>query len=94
MSDQFGNPAPFAASAQLLNAQGDPLSAAMVADNGRIFLSGVPDKARLQVSINGQSWCAVALDLADQPTTGIAQIQSQCDRPATAQQPSQGVPNV
>lgn len=94
LSDQFGNPAPFAASAQLLDVQGDPLSAAMVADNGRIFLSGVPDKARLQVSVNGQSWCAVALDLADQPTTGIAQIQSQCDRPATAQQPSQGAPNV
>ena len=34
------------------------------ADKGRVFMTGVPDKARLMINVNGQPWCTKDLDQA------------------------------
>ncbi|MCU1729180.1 fimbrial biogenesis outer membrane usher protein [Pseudomonas sp. 7P_10.2_Bac1] len=76
-----GKPAPFAAEAQLFALDGSLLSSAMVADKGRVFMTGAPDKARLQINVNGQTWCAKDLDLStyNLSDTGIGQLQLRCD---------------
>lgn len=81
VSSSQGKPAPFAAEAQLIGLDGALLSSAMVADRGRVFMTGVPDKARLLINVNGQPWCAKALDLNtyNLPETGIGQLQIRCD---------------
>ena len=53
----------------------------MVADKGRVFMTGVPDKARLLINVNGQPWCAKDLDLNtyNLSETGIGQLHIRCD---------------
>lgn len=83
VSSSKGKPAPFAAEAQLLGLDGALLSSAMVADKGRVFMTGVPDQARLLINVNGQPWCAKDLDLNtyNLSETGIGQLQIRCDVP-------------
>lgn len=88
VSASNGKPAPFAAEAQLYDLNGTLLSTAMVADKGRVFMTGVPDKARLQINVNGQPWCAKDLDLNNYnlSETGIGQLHVSCDaKPADTQ---------
>ena len=93
VSTSNGKPAPFAAEAQLYDLKGTLLSSAMVADKGRVFLTGVPDKARLQINVNGQPWCAKELDLNtyNLSETGIGQLQIRCD---TQLADTQGTPDA
>ena len=93
VSASNGKPAPFAAEAQLYDLKGTLLSSAMVADKGRVFLTGVPDKARLQINVNGQPWCAKELDLNtyNLSETGIGQLQIRCD---TQLADTQGTPDA
>ncbi|UOB22183.1 fimbrial biogenesis outer membrane usher protein [Pseudomonas orientalis] len=76
-----GVPAPFAATVQLLDTAGASLSSAMVADKGRVFLTGVPDQSRLVVKVNGRSWCSNDLDLRTYglAESGINQLKFTCD---------------
>ena len=91
-----GKPAPFAAEAMLYGLDGTLLSSAMVADKGRVFLTGVPDKARLLINVNGKSWCASDLDLNAYtlPETGIGQLPISCDARSTSTDNIQGTPDV
>lgn len=93
VSASNGKPAPFAAEAQLYDLKGTLLSSAMVADKGRVFLTGVPDKARLQINVNGQPWCAKELDLNtyNLSETGIGQLKIRCD---TQLADTQGTPDA
>ena len=93
VSTSNGKPAPFAAEAQLYDLKGTLLSSAMVADKGRVFLTGVPDKARLQINVNGQPWCAKELDLNtyNLSETGIGQLKIRCD---TQLADTQGTPDA
>ena len=93
VSTSNGKPAPFAAEAQLYDLKATLLSSAMVADKGRVFLTGVPDKARLQINVNGQPWCAKELDLNtyNLSETGIGQLQIRCD---TQLADTQGTPDA
>ena len=93
VSASNGKPAPFAAEAQLYDLNGTLLSTAMVADKGRVFMTGVPDKARLQINVNGQPWCAKDLDLNNYnlSETGIGQLQIRCD---TKLADTQGTPDA
>ena len=81
VSSSNGKPAPFAAESQLFDLNGVLLSTAMVADKGRVFMTGVPDKARLLINVNGQPWCSKTLDLStyDLSETGIGQLHIHCD---------------
>ncbi|MEJ3662093.1 fimbria/pilus outer membrane usher protein [Pseudomonas fragi] len=81
VNSSTGKPAPFAAEAQLYDLKGTLLSSAMVADKGRVFMTGVPDKARLLINVNGQPWCAKDLDLNtyNLSETGIGQLHIRCD---------------
>ncbi|MBW3504432.1 MULTISPECIES: fimbria/pilus outer membrane usher protein [unclassified Pseudomonas] len=81
VSASNGKPAPFAAEAQLYDLNGTLLSSAMVADKGRVFMTGVPDKARLMINVNGQPWCTKDLDLNtyNLSETGIGQLHVSCD---------------
>ena len=85
VSASNGKPAPFAAEAQLYDLNGTLLSSAMVADKGRVFMTGVPDKARLLINVNGQPWCAKDLDLNNYnlSETGIGQLHVSCDAKPT-----------
>lgn len=83
--DEQGTPAPFAANAELLSEDGTSLVSTLVADNGRAFLAGVPDRARLQISVGGTPWCSSALALGTQETsTGILQMDVRCQRAAAS----------
>lgn len=96
VSSSAGKPAPFAAEARLLGLDGTLLSSAMVADKGRVFMTGVPDKTRLQINVNGQLWCAKELDLNsyDLAETGIGQLQVRCDAMAAIPTDTQGTPDA
>ncbi|MCY1460874.1 hypothetical protein D9M71_784690 [compost metagenome] len=56
------------------------LSDAMIADKGRVFLTGVPDKFRLVIKVNEKLWCSEDLDLKQYslPATGIGQFKVTC----------------
>jgi len=96
VSSSTGKPAPFAAEAQLLGLDGALLSSAMVADKGRVFMTGVPAKARLLINVNGQPWCAKDLDLNtyNLPETGIGQLQIRCDTQSDSLADTQGTPDA
>jgi len=85
VSASNGKPPPFAAEAHLKDLNGTLLSSAMVADKGRVFMTGVPDKARLLINVNGQPWCAKDLDLSNYnlSETGIGQLHVSCDTKPT-----------
>ena len=95
VSSSDGKPAPFAAESQLFDLNGVLLSTAMVADKGRVFMTGVPDKARLLINVNGQPWCSKALDLStyDLSETGIGQLQIRCDTKLVTPAAPQGTPD-
>jgi outer membrane usher protein len=96
VSSSSGKPAPFAAEAQLTDVDGALLSSAMVADKGRVFMTGVPDKARLLINVNGQPWCAKDLDLNtyNLSETGIGQLQIRCDARSASLANNQGTPDA
>ena len=96
VSSNKGRPAPFAAEAQVFDLQGTLLSSAMVADKGRVFLTGVPDKARLLINVNGQPWCAKDLDLNTYTLseTGIGQLHISCDARSASSEDTQGTPDA
>lgn len=75
-----GVAAPFAANVQIFDRQDALLSDAMVADKGRVFLTGVPDFSRLVVSVNGKPWCSNVLDLSTYKLaeSGINQLKLTC----------------
>lgn len=75
-----GKPVPFAAQAQLFDLEGKLLSEAMVADKGRVFLTGVPEKVRMVINMSGKPWCSKELDLNnyDLAKTGIGQLSLVC----------------
>lgn len=93
VSSHTGTPAPFAAEAQLYGLDGTLLSSAMVADKGRVFLTGVPDQSRLLINVNGQPWCAKDLDLNTYTLaeTGIGQLQISCEAKSTSPEDTQGI---
>ena len=95
VSSSNGKPAPFAAESQLFDLNGVLLSTAMVADKGRVFMTGVPDKARLLINVNGQPWCSKTLDLSayDLSETGIGQLQIRCDAKLAMPADTQGTPD-
>ena len=95
VSSSDGKPAPFAAESQLFDLNGVLLSTAMVADKGRVFMTGVPDKARLQINVNGQPWCSKTLDLStyDLSETGIGQLHIRCDAKLATPAAPQGTPD-
>ena len=96
VSASNGKPAPFAAEALLYGPDNRLLGSAMVADKGRVFLTGVPDRARLLINVNGQPWCARELDLNTYslPETGIGQLHISCDSPSTSSDNIQGTPDA
>ena len=96
ISSSNGKPAPFAAEAMLYGPDDRLLSSAMVADKGRVFLTGVPDKARLLINVNGQPWCAKDLDLNAYtlPEAGIGQLHISCDARLTSTDKNQGTPDA
>ena len=96
LSSKNGKPAPFAAEAQLYDLDGTLLNSAMVADKGRVFLTGVPEKSRLLISVNGRTWCTKDLDLNNYTLseTGIGQLQLSCDTPSAAHADTQGNPDA
>ena len=96
VSSSNGKPAPFAAETMLYGPDGTFLSSAMVADKGRVFLTGVPDKSRLLINVNGQPWCARELDLNTYTLaeTGIAQLHLSCEAPLTSTDTFQGTPDA
>ncbi|AIZ35686.1 fimbrial biogenesis outer membrane usher protein [Pseudomonas parafulva] len=80
IADSQGKAAPFAANAQLFNAEGDLLASALIADNGRAFLTGVPNQARLRVSMGSETWCYSDLHLDEpEPASGIITMDIQCE---------------
>ena len=96
VSSKAGKPAPFAAEAQVYGLDGLLLSSAMVADKGRVFLTGVPEKSRLLINVNGQSWCAKDLDLNTYALseTGIGQLTVSCDDRLAPPEDTQGIPDA
>ena len=96
LSASDGKPAPFASEAELRSMDGTLLSTAMIADKGRVFLTGVPDQAQLVVNVNGQPWCSKTLNLTDYnlPETGIGQLKVSCDAPLTPSDDTQGKPDA
>lgn len=84
ISDTQGEAAPFAARAELFAIDGRSLGNTLVADKGRVFLTGVPPEARLMISVDGQPWCSRDLKLNDDGPAegGITQINIQCERAA------------
>lgn len=96
LSSKDGKPAPFAAEVQLYGLDGTFLSNAMVADKGRVFLTGVPEKSRLLINVNGRQWCAKDLDLNHYTLseTGIGQLQVSCDTRSAAPADTQGTPDA
>ncbi len=84
ISDAQGIAAPFAARAELFAPDGRALGNTLVADNGRAYLTGVPEHARLQVSVDGQPWCTRELTLPDDSRAerGITQMTIECERTA------------
>lgn len=84
ISDTQGEAAPFAARAELFAKDGRSLGNTLVADKGRVFLTGVPPEARLMISVDGQPWCSRDLKLNDDGPAegGITQINLQCERAA------------
>ena len=96
LSASDGKPAPFASEAELRSMDGTLLSSAMIADKGRVFLTGVPDQAQLVVNVNGQPWCSKTLNLNDYnlPETGIGQLKVSCDAPLTSSNDTQGKPDA
>ncbi|MEG3009586.1 fimbria/pilus outer membrane usher protein [Pseudomonas iridis] len=91
-----GKPAPFAAEAQLFDLNGVLMNSAMVADKGRVFMTGVPDKAQLLINVNGKPWCSKALDLNtyNLAETGIGQLQIRCDAQLAMPADTQGTPDA
>jgi len=91
-----GKPAPFAAEAQLFDLSGTLLTSAMVADKGRVFMTGVPSKAQLLINVNGQLWCSKGLDLNSYhlTETGIAQLKLSCDLHSTSSVNTRGTPDA
>lgn len=79
--------APFAAQASLYDKDGKLLSSAMVADKGRVFLTGVPEKSTLNVDVNGKPWCSTTLDLEEfiLKGEGVEQISVSCRGDAALQ---------
>ena len=96
VSASNGKPAPFAAEVMLHDLDGTLLSSSMVADKGRVFLTGVPAKSRLLINVNGQPWCARDLDLNTYTLaeTGIGQLHISCDAPLTSTDKFQGTPDA
>ncbi|UNM20058.1 fimbrial biogenesis outer membrane usher protein [Pseudomonas sp. ArH3a] len=96
ISSNKGKPAPFAAEAQLYDIDGRLLSSTMVADKGRVFLTGVPDKSRLLINVNGKTWCAKELDLNTfaLPETGIGQLKISCDAETVSPEDTKGTPDA
>lgn len=82
--DADGEAAPFAAKAELYAPDGRSLGSTLVADKGRVFMTGVPLEALLSISVGGQPWCSRALRLQDDGTEkgGITQLNIQCERTA------------
>ncbi|MBB3240214.1 outer membrane usher protein [Pseudomonas sp. Tn43] len=80
VTTQQGAPAPFAAQAQVFDLEDNLLSDAMIADKGRVFLTGVPDRFRLVIKVNDKLWCSENLDLKQYnlPPTGIGQFKVTC----------------
>ncbi|WP_350616616.1 fimbria/pilus outer membrane usher protein [Pseudomonas sp. HY7a-MNA-CIBAN-0227] len=78
--DPSGQPAPFAADVQLFGGDGERLISAMMADNGRVYLTGVPPRSELVLKVNNNIWCAQALELpsTDQGEASIVQITIKC----------------
>ncbi|ALI02889.1 fimbrial biogenesis outer membrane usher protein [Pseudomonas sp. FW306-02-F02-AA] len=76
-----GMAAPFAANVQLFDSTGAVLSEAMVADKGRVFITGVPEQSRLVIKVNGKTWCRQDLDLSHYtlPQAGIGQFKLTCN---------------
>lgn len=91
-----GKPAPFAAEAQLFDLDGTLLSSAMVADKGRVFMTGVPEKARLQINVSGQPWCTQDLDLNtyNLSDAGIGQVQLRCNAQLATPADTKGTPDA
>ncbi len=77
-----GEEAPFAAQATLSDQAGHLLSSAMIADSGRVYLTGVPDVSQLIVEVDGKPWCQAPLDLEHFALKGegIEQIAITCAR--------------
>lgn len=75
-----GTFAPFAAQAKLYDQDGKLISSAMVADQGRVFLTGVPDTSRLTIEVDAKDWCSTTIDLERFPLKGegIEQISVSC----------------
>lgn len=84
IADAQGEPAPFAAKAELFAVEGGSLGSTLVADKGRAYLTGVPSQARLLISVDGQPWCSreLTLENANSADSGITQLTIQCERTA------------
>lgn len=84
--DQQGRPAPFAAEVRLFSAEGERLSGAMVADSGRVYLTGVPPRSELVIKVNNQVWCTQTLELpaTAQGDSAIVQMTLTCTAKADA----------
>ncbi|MGF6094438.1 fimbria/pilus outer membrane usher protein [Pseudomonas sp. 18175] len=84
IADAQGEPAPFAAKAELFAVDGGSLGSTLVADRGRAYLTGVPSQARLLISVDGQPWCSreLTLENANSADSGITQLTIQCERTA------------
>lgn len=78
--DQSGQPAPFAADVHLFGIEGEPLVSAMMADNGQVYLTGVPPRSELVLKVNNNRWCAQVLELppTDQVEAAILQMTIKC----------------
>ncbi|MER2300188.1 MAG: fimbria/pilus outer membrane usher protein, partial [Pseudomonas sp.] len=72
--------APFASQANLYDQDGTLISSAMVADNGRVFMTGVPEHSTLTVDVDGKTWCRATVDLNDFALKGegVEQITMRC----------------
>lgn len=82
ISDINGENAPFAARAELYSSDNRVLGSTLVADNGRVYLTGVPDEARLLVTVNGKIWCSrdIKLDNNESQQAAITQLNIHCER--------------
>lgn len=84
ITDTRDQTAPFAARAELFSPDGRALGSTLVADKGRAFLTGVPNQARLVISVDGRPWCSLKVNQDEKPpaTGGITQLNMQCERAA------------
>lgn len=82
--------APFASQAKLYDQKGNLISSAMVADNGRVFLTGVPEHSTLTVDSEGEVWCRATVDLENFALKGegVEQITMPC--PSAIPLPAKG----